>query len=239
MYLNIRNDILGKIWQYRWVLRSFPYTLYFNFHYLPFNQAIKLPILLYKPKLLKCRGTVRIEGEIKTGMIQLGRYNVSLYPNTGIVYENHGGNIIFRGGANIGNHSAISIGSSGNLIIGDRFNATASFKLASYHHIEFKENVLIGWDCLFMDTDFHQLTVKGNVSKSKPFGKIIIGSNCWFALKAVVTKGTILADNNVVAANSLLNKDYGEAQYCLFAGQPANIKKTNVYRNPQNDRFEY
>ena len=74
------------MWQNRWILRSMPYTLYFNFHYLPFKQAIKLPILLYKPKLLKCKGRIRIEGEVKIGMIQLGKYNVYLYPNTVIIF---------------------------------------------------------------------------------------------------------------------------------------------------------
>lgn len=232
-------NYVKKMWQNRWILRSMPYTLYFNFHYLPFKQAIKLPILLYKPKLLKCKGRIRIEGEVKIGMIQLGKYNVSLYPNTGIIYENHGGNIIFKGSATIGNNSAISIGRKGNFIVGNHFSATASLKLISYHYIEFKENVLVGWDCLFMDTDFHQLSIKGSMNKPKAFDKIIIGNNCWFALKSIVAKGTILSDYNVVAANSLLNRNYGEAQYCLLAGQPACIKKTNVYRDSQNDKIIY
>lgn len=28
-------------------------TLYFNFYYLPFNQAIKLPIYLHKPRFMR------------------------------------------------------------------------------------------------------------------------------------------------------------------------------------------
>lgn len=44
------------------VLRFLPWTLKFNFHYLPFKQAIKLPILLYKPKLLTLKGIIRISG---------------------------------------------------------------------------------------------------------------------------------------------------------------------------------
>jgi hypothetical protein len=52
-------------------------------------------------------------------------------------------------------------------------------------------------------------------------------------------KGTVLAGNNVIAANSLLNKDYLDASYCLLAGQPAMIKKQNIYRNPLADKVEY
>lgn len=183
--------MLKKLWNKRWMLRSVLYSLYFNFHYLPLKQAIKLPIILYKPKLLKCKGKIQILGNVKTGMIQLGKYTVSLYPNSGIVFENHGGSIIFNGKCNIGNNSAISIGEKGELIIGDSFSATTSLKLVAYHSIEFKKNVLCGWDCLFMDTDFHQLTFTDSNSLPKAYDKISIGENCWFALKCTVMKGTV------------------------------------------------
>ena len=66
------------------------YSLYFNFHYLPLRQAIKLPIVLFRPKLLKCKGEVILGSDIiKTGMIQLGEHLVSLYPQKGMVWENH------------------------------------------------------------------------------------------------------------------------------------------------------
>lgn len=44
------------------LIRSILPSIYFNFHYLPFGQAIKLPILLYKPSFQKCKGRVIIEG---------------------------------------------------------------------------------------------------------------------------------------------------------------------------------
>lgn len=53
---------------------------------------------------------LKFEKEIKFGMIRLGFLTVSLYPNTSIVYENHGGTIVFNGKCTIGNNSAISIG---------------------------------------------------------------------------------------------------------------------------------
>ena len=49
-------DILKKICSKRWMLRSLVSTIRFNFHYLPFSQAIYLPIGLYKCKLLKLGG---------------------------------------------------------------------------------------------------------------------------------------------------------------------------------------
>lgn len=82
--------IIKRLWYKRWVLRSLLSTIYFNFHYLPFRQAVRLPILLYKPHFLDLKGKIIISGGVKTGMIELGRYKVSLYPNSGVVIENHG-----------------------------------------------------------------------------------------------------------------------------------------------------
>lgn len=130
--------MLKKILNNLWILRSIIPTIYFNFHYLPFSQAIKLPILLYKPKFMKLNGVVKIEGKTNTGMIQLGKNCIPLYPNTGIVFENLGGTIIFKGKCGIGNNSAISVGSKGNLIIGSNFNASTSLKLVCWHSIQFK-----------------------------------------------------------------------------------------------------
>ena len=98
------------------LLRSLPASVYFNFHYLPLRQAVKLPILLYKPRFLELKGTVRIEDDnIRTGMIKLGFPTVSLYPNSGIMFENHGGEIVFKGRTKIGNASSISIGGKGRV----------------------------------------------------------------------------------------------------------------------------
>lgn len=52
MITKIINEIKGNCW----VLRSIIPTIYFNFHYLPFRQAIKLPIILYKPHLKLMKG---------------------------------------------------------------------------------------------------------------------------------------------------------------------------------------
>ena len=141
------------------LLRSLPASVYFNFHYLSLRQAVKLPILLYKPRFLELKGTVRIEDDnIRTGMIKLGFPTVSLYPNSGIMFENHGGEIVFKGRTKIGNASSISIGGKGRVEFGDSFVATAALKLTSYCSIRFAPRVLCAWECTFMDTDFHKLT---------------------------------------------------------------------------------
>ena len=74
-------------------------------------------------------------------MIRLGFPTVSLYPTQGIVYENHGGTIVFNGLCTIGNNSAISIGTKAIVKFGDRFAASTTLRLTAYNHISFSDNV--------------------------------------------------------------------------------------------------
>ena len=228
-----------KIWQYRWALRSIFCTLYFNFHYLPVRQAVKLPILLYKPKLIKCKGKIRIDGEIKTGMILLGKNRVSIFPNNGIAFENHGGVIVFKGKCDIGNNSAISIGEKAYVEFGSRFSASTTFKLVSYHKVIFQECVLIGWDCLFMDTDFHKMTkLKGGYTKG--FGEINIGKANWFGTKCICLKNTSTPDYCIISAATLLNKNIEAPEYSIISSNtPAEIKITGLWRNIDDDSINY
>lgn len=234
--------ILKKIWRYRKILRSIFPSIYFNFRYLPFKQAIRLPILLYKPKFYNLKGSITIDSpHISLGMVLWGFNNVSLYPNTGIHIEIHGqGKIIIKGRCKIGNASAISIGKKGTVIFGNGFTSWSSLHLVAYHRIEFKENVLIGWESTCMDTDFHKLT-KLSGGYSKGFGAIVIGSNTWLGLKCTILKNTKLPDYSVVGGNSVLNRDYtvDTPSYCVLAGNPASLRKKGVYRKAGDDDINY
>ena len=207
------------------------YSLYFNFHYLPLKQAIKLPVILFRPKLLKCKGEVIIETEIiKTGMIQLGEFLVSLYPDKGIVWENNGGKIIFKGTCIIGNSSALSIGEKGNCIVGNNFRATAGLKLTSHHRIQFAENVLIAWEVIIMDTSFHRLKDKNGDFKNKGYGPIYIGKNNWITARCMILNGTKTPDYCILGAGSVVNKDYSNSQsHILLAGNPLEIKVKEIW----------
>lgn len=175
---------------------------------------------------------------IKPAMIRLGQYGVSLYPNSGIVWENHGGEIIFNKNCSIGNASVISVGKTGKIIFGENFTSTCSLKITSYNSIIFGKNVLIGWDNIFMDTDFHQ--VKSiNEDLIKSFGEIKIGKNNWFGVGCVIQKNTKTPDNTIISGKSLLNKDYQVPEFSIIGGMPAKLLKTEYYRDLNNDEIIY
>jgi len=232
--------MIKKIWKNRQYLQYIFHIIYFNFHYLPIKQAIKFPILLYKPRLLKCKGKIEINNTIKTGMIRMGDFTVSLYPNSGIIYENNGGIIVFEGECTIGNASVISVGKTGKIILGDNFLATASFKITSYHYIHFKKNTRIAWDVIVMDTSFHRLKNTQNLFLGNGVKPVIIGKKNWLATKTLVLPGTKTPDYCVIGAGSILNKDFTNyPTHIILAGNPIKIKAKNIWRDVNDDNINF
>lgn len=170
-------------------------------------------------------------------MIKLGFDTVSIYPSAGITWENKG-NILFEGIANIGNGSYISTGEQAELTIGSNFQATCNLKLVCYNEVKIGDNVLIGWDCILTDTDFHRLCTKRGYSKG--FGRISIGSNTWLAMKTTCIKNSIIPEKCVVGANSFVNSDFSnEGNELLLSGSPAKVIRKGVYRVADCDRIHY
>jgi acetyltransferase-like isoleucine patch superfamily enzyme len=239
--------IFRKIRNNLWRLRSLPQTVYFNFHYLPFKQAIKLPIVLYKPTLLKCDGKIKIESEnIRYGMIVLGGGRMcSIYPNMGITYENNGGTVVFEGECTIGKYSFVSIGRNAVVTFGKGFSSNAGLKLASHYKMTFGERVRIGFECTLFDTDFHQISYAPNsdlcgTPKPKAYGPIFIGMSTWIGAKSTILKNTDVPAYCVVSTCSLLRKKFDVPEYSLIAGVPATYKKTGIWRNVDvDDEIEY
>ena len=86
---------------------------------------------------------------------------------------------------------------------GDNFSATSTLRLVCFDRIVFEDDDLIGWNCLLLDTDFHQLSrLDGKVSESHK--EIHVGKNNWIANGCNLLKGTVTPNNIVVAANTVL-----------------------------------
>lgn len=120
---------------------------------------------------------------------------------------NHGGRCSFAGKCVIGNASGISLGKHGNLIFGNNFGATAALKLIAYHHIEFMENVLVGWDAIIMDTDFHRMRNRETGTFTKGYAPVLIGRNCWIGCRCTILKGTHLPAYCTLAAGTTIGKN--------------------------------
>ena len=235
--MNIAKMVFfSKIWEKKWVMRSILHSVYFNFHYLPFSQAIHLPIILYKPSFVKLHGKLLIKSsKIKMGMIKMGRNRVPFYPNTGILL-NIDGIVEFQGECDIGNDSKISVGRNGMLVFGKGFSATSSLKLCCLNNISFSDYVTVGWDCIFMDSDFHRLK-KLDGGYTSGMGVVSIGKYNWFACRNTVLKNTVTPDYCTVSSHSILNKNYLEYGSYIVLGMDDKIivKSKALFYDPTDD----
>lgn len=234
--LFVRNllELLGQ---------AFPYflkSLWFNFHYFPFRQAIKCPVLFLSKSTLKLKGKCILDvPEVKFGMIKFGLDFHTNRVNTGFRFCNLGGTLIFKGRCAFGRSCSMTLGEKGTLEFGDNVVVTYGALFYAYHHIFIGNRVLIGWDTVLMDTSFHSLKLS-NGKNTKGYGSVHIGNNVWIPSFCRIFAKTILPDYCVLGAGSFVNKDYSEVPPCsLLAGNPLEVKKSGIYRDIDDDLINY
>lgn len=220
------------------LLRSLPSTLWVNFTCLPLSQAIKLPILLYKPRLLSMSGRIVINGPVYYGMIRLGFPAVSIFPNNGITIENRG-TIIFNGKVSMGNGTAISVGTSGRLTLGNGVVGSTGLKVVCYHDINLDHDVRLGWNCMLVDNDFHKITFLDG-RQAKGYGPIAIGNNTWLGNGCKIYKNVTIPHHCIVGADTFMHRTVECEPYSLLCGDNhVKVKATGLYRNLQDDIIDF
>lgn len=225
----------------KWMLRSLPQTIYFNFKMLPFKQACKLPIWLYKPRFDSLSGCVKIDcpkNQLKPGMIHIGNLRNNLFPNNGCMLDIKG-ELTFKGTCRFGNNTNISVGKRGKLVIEDGVSCGTSLKIACYHSISFGKDVHVGWDCLFMDTDFHSL-IRENGTRTRGYAPIVIGEGAWLGTGCKIFKRTQIPAHCIVSGMTILSGPVDCPERSLI-GNPRStvVKVTGIYRDYHDDKIVY
>jgi len=203
-------------------------TIYFNLKYLPFKQALKLPVLISKNVYLKeVSGEIHFDCPIRFGLIQIGYGNVGIFDKkrSRTIWD-VSGNVTFRGFGTIGHGSKIMVASGGSLIFGDKLKISAEASFIVYNKIQIGYNCYMAWETLLMDTDFHKIKNENGeiINNPKP---IIIGDYVWIGCKCIILKGAVIPNNTVIAINSLVNKELTE-ENCLYAGSPVKCIKEKI-----------
>lgn len=227
-----------KFLKYPLLLISLPKSLYINLKFLPFKQAIKLPIIIYKGTI-KGKGNLFIESPIRFGMIKLGFNTIPILPNDGckILLD---GILNFKGKCSIGNNSILSIGKTGNFIFGDGASASAGLKVVCHNLIEISNKVLFGWNCMLIDTDLHLLKYVNGGGYSQGYGTIYIGENTWIANSTKVCKNVSIPANCVIASDSIVCSKVECEEYTLLGNNhQLKIIKQGVYHDRQDDIIKY
>lgn len=208
------------------LILGIPKTIFFNFRYFKFKDAIQFPVLVSHSVILnKMKGNVIILSPIKPGMIKLGFFESPfLYKQSIKSYWNVEGTVTFKGKASLGKGTKIRC--FGNLYFGDNLRTSGTTDILCKHTISFGDETVIGWDCIFMDDDNHVVVNKSGINKTKS-KDIQIGNRVWFGMNCTILKGIQVGNDVVVAANSCIVKTV-QCDNCVIGGSPAKLLKKDI-----------
>lgn len=121
------------------------------------------------------------------------------------------GKVRFRGKASLGQGTKVSVGTDGHLVLGDNFRVTAKSEIVCFDNVNIGDGVLVSWDSIIMDTDFHQFNDEPRTSP------ITIADSVWIGMRSAILKGVNIPFGSVVAAGSTVTKAFDEER-CLYGG---------------------
>lgn len=201
--------ILKKIWYVISEVNIF-FTIRANIHYVGFKSLWMFPVIVYRGVKIRNLGGVFFEAKIAPAMVSIGGGGIGTidfrYERT--VWDNRG-TIIFAGKASFGRGARLSVSEGGELRIGDSFHLSGRSSIICDYKISFGNNLLLSWDILIMDSDFHPIrNNKGNMVN--PPQEIVIGNHVWVGCRTMILKGVNICDDVIIAAGSLVSKDITE-----------------------------
>ena len=218
---------LKKFFQHNWLM-----IFYLNFKCLPFKQARKLPIDIYrKIRITSLRGKILIDStDIHRGMIKLGGQHSEMFAISPCILD-ISGELVFEGYATIAVGCYLRVNDGAKLIFGDHIVIGAYTRIMCYKHIEIGERSRVSWENQLIDSSTHYLKdIKENVILERD-SPIVLGRYNWVGNRCTIMKGVKTPDNTIVASNSLCNKDFSDIEeYSMIAGQPAKYVKSGIKR---------
>lgn len=214
------------------------YTLYFNFIFFPFKQAIHFPVFVYGwPKLFAQTGHLKCIGECYPGMVRLN-CTIGGGPQFagGNTELNLWGDIIFRGKSIIGSGNRIAV--SGLLDMGKDTKIMNSCNITAASTVCIGNYSWIVHQCQVLDSNYHFIADFKHGIVKRMEHPIIIGDYCWICNSTTVTGGAVIPNKTIVASNSLVNKDMSAIpEESIIGGVPAELIATG-FRRIESRAFE-
>jgi acetyltransferase-like isoleucine patch superfamily enzyme len=240
LYMPLRPQSLGR--RVYLLLRAIPKTIYFNFKYFRFRDAIRFPVWVsHRVHLMRMGGTVAIDGPVEFGMVRFG------FAENNLANPGHDrctwdvlGNVIFKNGLVLALGTKIAMQKKeGRLTFGRNNMFNANNHIGCDLSITFGDYLRVGWENLILDTPYHDMKANGQLLNAP--APIVIGNHVWITTRCGIFQGTELADGSVVSYGSVLSRKYTQPN-SMIMGYPGKVVLEGVeheemplkyYRNPE------
>lgn len=202
------------------------YSLIFCLRNLPFRQAIHIPVLIHPMvRVHMRRGSIRFQGPLRSSMLVIGFPGTTGQSNCRTLIDiERGGQFVLAENVQMARGTRIVIGHRGTLQIGRHFWCNGDCYFHCTTNITIGDENMYGWGITFNTSDGHHVFDNGI---EKPMeGDVTIGNHVWIASYCNITKNAYIADDCVVAQNSLVGKRF-ETTKSLIGGMPAKVLKNN------------
>ena len=208
-------------------------TIYINFKTLPFNKAVRLPIVIFgRCRIKKITGKIILENPLAFASVTIGQRYQIFTKEKGVSEFQIFGTLIFKGRFQFGTDCRVFIQKDAECVLGDMASLGGDSTLICTQKVTFGNYCRIGTEAHITDSNFHQLknTVTGE-KYDKTFS-IALGNYNFISARVTILGKTKTSDYITVASNSVLNKNYlAEGQNLILGGVPVRVVKKNVSRD--------
>ena len=202
-------------------------SIYFNFRYLPFRQAVYLPIWIttnFKVLKLK-RGQIILDFPYRKNFFLGDCGSVGLQNMKGGIYMEEGSKLILNAKCVIGQGTTVRCDKNAVIELGENFYCNKNCHIRSAEYIKIGNECSFGWNVQINTDDGHYIMHDGKPVKR--IGPIEIGNHVWLTSNTIVTKDVKIADGCIVAQGTVVTKSITESKV-LVGGVPAKVIRQNV-----------
>ncbi|WP_099328041.1 acyltransferase [Clostridium paraputrificum] len=213
--VRVMNERIAMIFKIRKI-----YTLYYNIRYRLIRKRV-ISLILYKGTKVKIYKScdLNIEGKLFLGNPFTNKFYQGCKYTT-LLNCNAGSNINIQGNVSFGPECRIVVEKEAELTIKGETYFSAENKILVYNRVIIGEKCNISWNVTIMDSNGKMIDNKN------PHGEVKIGNKVWIGTNSIILKDTIIGDNCIIAANSVVKGVFPEN--CLIGGNPAKVLRKDV-----------
>ena len=184
-----------------------------NFRHFGMKGLLKLPIIIEYGSHFKCSAK---DGIVFLQPLQRNMLTIN-FGNTFDISKT--GKLIIKGSKACFNYkNMVLIHSGGTMEIGNNFYANGLAEFNCKKKLSFGDDVLISVHVMFLDTDYHHIYNSKN-EKINPDKDVVIGNKVWIGCNVTILKGSIINDNIIVGAGSLVSGSLTNSG-SIYSGNP-------------------